>query len=77
MANISSAAEANEQNFPTYHTIAICKHLPPTNKEYPQHDPKDRPDEEYWIKDVDKNGDKTRYKVQHVVANGPRESFHF
>ncbi|CAF2861284.1 unnamed protein product [Rotaria sp. Silwood2] len=62
------------RNSSKYHTVDICPDLPRAEKEYPRHVPKDRPDDDYWIHEVDKEGDATRYNIQKVIANGQHTS---
>ncbi|CAF4919868.1 unnamed protein product, partial [Rotaria sp. Silwood1] len=64
-----------DKNSSKYHTIDICPNLQPVKKDYQTNAPEHQPNANYWIKEVDKEGDETRYKIQHVIANGPRELY--
>ncbi|CAF3345083.1 unnamed protein product [Rotaria sp. Silwood1] len=63
-----------DKNSSKYHTIDICPNLQPVKKDYQTNAPEHQPNANYWIKEVDKEGDETRYKIQHVIANGPHTS---
>jgi pantothenate kinase len=54
-----------------YHTVAICADLPKIDKYYSIEKSKDLPPTDYWLNKMDQKVDKTCYKVQHIIANGP------
>jgi hypothetical protein len=54
-----------------YHTVAICANLRKIKKDYSIEKSKDLPPIDYWLNKMDEKGDKTCYKVQHIIANGP------
>ena len=57
-----------------YHTVVICSNLPKVKKDYNEYDkPQNLPDAEFWVRVVDKNAHRNRYKVQHIIANGQRK----
>ena len=65
-----------------FHTVNIRADLPKIKKQYEAKQPMDLPQANYWIHRVIDylNGDKwdsriqpDRFKVQHMIANGPRE----
>ncbi|CAF4013388.1 unnamed protein product [Adineta steineri] len=64
------------KNVPSnYHTVTICASLPKVNKDYNTYETlKDLPDAKYWVHKVDNEATPTRYKVQHIIANGPHTS---
>ncbi|CAF1327890.1 unnamed protein product [Rotaria sordida] len=66
--------QVTNKNASEYHTIAIDKDLQLVEKDYHTHAPKNHPDADYWINEVDKEGGETRYKIQHVIANGSHTS---
>ena len=56
-----------------YHTVAICSDLPKVNQYYSNESSKDLPPIDYWIKKVNKDSNIGHYKLQHIIATGPRK----
>jgi hypothetical protein len=71
----STTAFSVIDNVPSnYHTVTICGTLPSVRKDYNEYEKRqDLPDVDYWVAKVDMKAHPTRYKVQHIIANGPRE----
>ena len=75
-----SASATNRQ----FHTVVIRGDLPMVKKEYESNQPMDLPEADYWIRQVATDvtgvrwysGDPSeRFKMQHMISNGPRKSF--
>ncbi len=58
-----------------YHTVEVSKDLPNVNKNYPCDKPKDLPPSKYWMNQIKLQESKKYKEIQHIMANGPRESF--
>ncbi|CAF1260523.1 unnamed protein product, partial [Adineta steineri] len=74
-----TACTSNER----FHTIAIRADLPKIEQRYKIEEPKDLPQEDYWIGGVvnyltagkwGSNIQHDRFKVQHIISNGPYTS---
>lgn len=65
----------NNDNSRNYRTVVICLDLPKIDKYYPDEPIKELPPTEFWIHKIDKKVDENRYKLQHVIVNGPCEHF--
>jgi hypothetical protein len=60
-----------------YHTVTICADLPKIKKDYTIDKIKDVPPSDYWLNKMDEKVDRKFYKIQHVIANGPRKQHRF
>ena len=70
----AAASTADQNNLPSnYHTVPICSDLPKIDNCYSDQPIKDLPPADYWTTKIDKHNDKDRYKLRHVIANGPCE----
>jgi hypothetical protein len=58
-----------------YHTVNVCANLPKVGKNYPCNKAEDLPPADYWKEQMSSNNNAPLGKVQHIVANGPRESY--
>jgi hypothetical protein len=71
----TATSTTNNNNVPSnYHTVTICADLPKIKKCYDsENNPQDLPPTHYWMTKMDDKVNEERYKVQHIIANGPCE----
>lgn len=76
---MSASAQAER-----FHTVVIRGDLPKVEKQYRADKPADLPPESFWIDQVaedvvgnrwDGRQQANRFKLQHMISNGPRECF--
>jgi hypothetical protein len=65
-----------------FHTVVIRGNLPTVKKQYSADKPTDLPEPDYWIMAVaddivsrHRGIDPDRFKMQHMISNGPCEFF--
>ena len=67
----ATTSTVNNSNLPSnYHTVPICPNLRRIKKYYSIEKRRDLPPNDYWINTM-KQVNKSRYKLQHMIANGP------
>jgi hypothetical protein len=71
MAHASSTA--NNEASTKYHTVNVCANLPKVEQNYPCNKAEDLPPADYWTTQIQSRDYRTLKKVQHIMANGPRE----
>ncbi|UJR17135.1 hypothetical protein I4U23_004031 [Adineta vaga] len=79
MSAAAAAAAVNKR----FHTVVIRGDLPQIEKDHRDEELKDKPDEYYWLQSIvdyhasdrwNRDVDLDRFKVQHIIANGPYTS---
>jgi hypothetical protein len=65
-----------------FHTVVIRGNLPTVKKQYTAGKPRDLPEPNYWVRAVaddivsrHRGIDPDRFKMQHMISNGPCEFF--
>jgi hypothetical protein len=70
----TATSTTNNNDIPSnYHTVTISADLPKIDKYYNIEKMKDLPSADYWLNKMDNKSETACYKVQHIIANGPRE----
>jgi hypothetical protein len=57
-----------------YHTVEVGKNLPKVEQNYPCSKAENLPPADYWMQQMKGIWFKKYKEVQHIMANGPRES---